>query len=278
MPHTSLSRLSTAGEKIVVCRSARLSPAAYQFYRAVLLTFVERGDAPETAVLRRLAARFGVPFQATLSDMATQDLVQRDPATGRIRAAYPFSGVPTPHRVTLCADLSSEPNDHSVNGDVQVFAMCALDALGIPLMLGRGAEVVSQDALSGEPIRVVICPTDERTSDPLHPNQLLPLDRWRAAWEPPAAVVYARHEEHEAEHDMGVCVAAGSCCPLTNFFARVANADAWVSQHQATADGIVVAQQEALARAYALFAGVLDRDVQANGASMANQLERDGDA
>lgn len=267
-----------------MCRSARLSPAAYQFYCAVLLTFVRCGKAPEPATVRRFAARLGVPFQATLSSMAAQDLVQRDSATGRIRAAYPFSGVPTAHRVTLFADHGGAPSDlngRSVNGDIhdiQVFAMCALDALGIPLMLGRAAEIVSQDAISGEPIRVEICPTADLTRDPAHPNRLLPLHQWSATWEPADAVVYARPEEHEAEHDTGKCIAAGSCCPVTNFFACRANAGAWASQHQTAGDGIVLAQQEALARAYALFAGVLDRDIRANRTSMANQTEGEGGA
>jgi hypothetical protein len=271
MPHTSHSHPPTTSEEIVVCRSARLSSAAYKFYRAVLLTFVERGDAPEPAAMRQLAARFGVPFHATLSNMASQDLVQRDPATGRIRAAYPFSGVPTPHRVTLFAIQSGEPKDQR---DVQVFAMCALDALGIPLMLGRSAEIVSQDALSGEPIRVMMCPAGDLASDPASLRRLLPLDQWLATWEPLEAVVYARSAEHEAEHDAGLCVAAGSCCPVTNFFARVANADAWASQRQVSVDGIALGQHEALARAHSLFAGVLDRDVLANSTAMAHQMEK----
>src|SRR5260221_2331175 len=84
-----------------VCRSARLTPAAYAFYRAILLAFVELGHAPEPAIVAALARRFGVRREATLARMAAQDLLQRDPQTGRIRAAYPFSGVPTPHRVAL---------------------------------------------------------------------------------------------------------------------------------------------------------------------------------
>jgi hypothetical protein len=77
-------------------------------------------------------------------------------------------------------------------------------------------------------------------------------------------VVYARPAEHEAEHDAGICQAEGTCCPVTNFFATAATAQAWLSQQRlldplSTLDGLALNQQEALERAHALFAGVLDR-------------------
>src|SRR5215472_13503582 len=104
---------------ITVCRSARLMPAAYQFY---------------CAILRRFPARGGPP-----------DHTQLDATTGGIRAAYPFSGLPTPHRVLLAPDAQEV-------AEQQVFAMCALDALGIPLMLHRAATILSEDALTHMPI------------------------------------------------------------------------------------------------------------------------------
>jgi hypothetical protein len=45
-------------------------------------------------------------------------------AGGTIRAAYPFSATQTPHRVRIA-------------GGAEVWSMCAIDALGIPAMLGR---------------------------------------------------------------------------------------------------------------------------------------------
>jgi hypothetical protein len=189
--------------------------------------------------------------------MAVQDLVHRDPATGRIRAAYPFSGAPTPHRVTLFTDHTGEKNDQI---EVQVFAMCALDALGIPLMLRRAALITSVDASTGEAIRVLARPPLD-VAGPHAP--ILAVD-WRMTWEPLSAVVYARPPDHEAEHDAGVCLAEGTCCPVTNFFATPASAQAWISQctelePTVALDGYVLNQQEALERAHTLFAGVLDR-------------------
>src|SRR5262249_19890924 len=89
---TGRSIVGAAGEEtadeVWVCRSARLSRPAYRFYRAILLTFLEKDDPPDLAALRQLARRHHVPLAATLARMAAQDLVQCDPRTGITRAAY----------------------------------------------------------------------------------------------------------------------------------------------------------------------------------------------
>jgi hypothetical protein len=241
---------------VLVCRSARLTPAAYRFYRAILLAFVAHSRAPYPDDVAELAHKFDVPLASTLARMAAQDLLQRDPATDQIRAAYPFSGVPTPHRVTLFADYSGERTDQI---DAQVYAMCALDALGIPLMLRRAAQISSADAFTDETVTVLIRPP----ATALDATAIAAAD-WRVSWEPVGAVVYARPAEHEAEHDAGLCQAEGTCCPITNFFATPTAAQEWMMQRMAmkpsgSLDGLVLDQQEALERAHALFAGVLDR-------------------
>jgi hypothetical protein len=231
---------------ITVCRSARLTPAAYRFYCAILRTFPARGGAPDPAQVGHLAERFAVPLAPTLADLVAQDLIQLDAATGRIRAAYPFSGVPTVHRVTL---VPGPVEGRDGRTGQRVFAMCALDALGIPLMLRRGATIVSQDALTNERVSVSIVSVGDAS--------LATLTGWSARWDPPGATVYARAVEHEHEHDGG-CAAAGACCPITNFFADAAHAQQWAQKH-VVPDGVVLAPAEALHRAHALFGGVLHR-------------------
>jgi hypothetical protein len=238
---------------VLVCRSVRLTPVSYRFYRALLLTFVAHSRAPEPDEVEQLAREFKVPLESTLAHMAAQDLLQRDPATGRLRAAYPFSGVPTPHRVTIFADHSGEDTDQI---EAQVYAMCALDALGVPLMLRRAAQISSRDAYTGEAVTALVCP----------PAAALvgAASNWHVRWEPLSAVVYARPAEHEAEHDAGLCQADGTCCPITNFFATPATAQEWMTQQMAldpsrALDGLVLDQQAALERAHALFAGVLEQ-------------------
>ena len=231
---------------ITVCRSARLMPAAYQFYCEILRTF-PAGEGPlDHTQLRQLARRFAVPLAATLADMAAQDLIQLDAKTGGIRAAYPFSGVPTPHRVILAPDTVGSSQELT---EQQVFAMCALDAVGIPFMLHRTATILSEDALTYVSIQVTI--------EPAGSGPLTTLDGWRAQWDPPGTVIFARDAAHEHEHDGG-CAAAGVCCPVTNFFTDVAHAQQWAQLHPVS-DGIVLTPIEALHRAQALFGGVLQR-------------------
>ncbi len=233
----------TAADLVWVCRSATLPRAAYRFYRALLLAFPERGGPPDRAMLRRLARCFGIGLDATLARLAAEDLAQRDPATGAIRAAYPFSGVPTAHRVTLLGDPGRTP-------EVQIYAMCALDALGIPLMLRRSALVTSVDPLSGEAVRVHVWQAD---ADAEGTESGLP--GWRAEWDPVTAVVYARPEDPMAD---AADIAAACRCPVTNFFSAQAQARRWAERHGAPGD-VLLASAQALQRAERRFGGLLDR-------------------
>src|SRR5208282_5745849 len=82
----------------------------------------------------------GIPASQILAGLAAGDFLALD-GQGQITAAYPFSAVPTGIDVTL-------------PGGVRVAAMCAIDALGIPAMLGTDAVITSADPVSGEPVQV----------------------------------------------------------------------------------------------------------------------------
>jgi hypothetical protein len=230
-------------DAVWVCRSATLPHAEYRFYRALLLVFPKRGSPPDRPALRHLARRFGVNLEATLTTLAAHDLVQRDPTTGAITAAYPFSGVPKPHRVTLLSDPGG-------SSGIQVYAMCALDALGIPLMLRRSALVTSLDPLTSEEVHVRVWREDAATS-----ATESGLPGWRAEWQPATALVYARPEDHTADS----CDIASACrCPVTNFFTVLAHASQWAERHGAPGD-VTLTPVEALPRADRRFGGILDR-------------------
>jgi hypothetical protein len=89
-----------------------------------------------------MAAR-GLELDETLGALAARDLVHCDPDSGAVAVAYPFCGRATAHRVRLAAG-------------VQVFAMCAIDALGIAFMLNQAVEVSSSDPTTGEAITVTV--------------------------------------------------------------------------------------------------------------------------
>src|SRR5262249_53678501 len=159
---------------------------------------------------------FDVKLDATLSTLALDDLVQRNPTTGAITAAYPFSGVPQPHRVTLLTDPQGSAGR-------QLFAMCALDALGVPLMLRQSALVTSCDALTGEGVRAR---TWQAADAPDAAASGLP--GWRAGWARASAAVYRRPEVPTVD----VCGTAAACrCPVTNFFTSPAQAHRWAELH-----------------------------------------------
>ena len=163
-----------------------------------------------------MAARFQLDAEATLRQLAERDLIQRDPSTGVITCAYPFSGRPTPHQVHI-ADLPP------------VYAMCAVDALGIPFMLRRTARIVSHDPVSRQPIVVEV-------------------QAGQARWNPPTTVVSI------GRLDAGPLV--HTCCGVTHFFASLDTATAYLDSGRMQR-GQVLDQQVALAVAVGMFGAVL---------------------
>ncbi|GGO45999.1 organomercurial lyase [Streptomyces lasiicapitis] len=161
-------------------------------HQAVLRHFAATGSAPEAAVLEPVAAASGRTAVEVLAELAREDFLTLGP-DGRIRAAYPFSAVPTPHRV-------------SIAGGTQVWSMCAIDALGIPAMLGRDVVITSADPVTGESVTVT-------------------GEDGRMVWEPAAAVVFVGRR--------GGCSgpAAEVCCDTLNFFTGAVSARTWIEQH-----------------------------------------------
>jgi hypothetical protein len=245
-------------------------------YRALLLVFPERGGPPDRATLRQLARQSGLRLEPTLALLAAQDLIQRDHTTGAIRAAYPFSGVPTAHRVHLAA-TSAQPA-------VDVFAMCALDALGIPLMLRRAATITSEDGLTREPVRVSVRPSVEPVVPGVQGTSVASAVNeeagegwtggwsrdWSAVWDPAESVVVGRPENHEHEQGVG---AADACCPIINFFRSAGHAAQWATLAHPGSEVRVYRKVEALRHAATLFAGVLDRLPDAPAASIEGSAE-----
>ena len=202
-------------------RAQQLGGPEAGFYQAMLREFPARGGPPDAAWLAAEAATRGLDAAAALARLEEYDLIVRDPATGAIVSLYPFSGVPTPHRVTVA-------------GGSTVYSMCAIDALGIPFMLGADAVIESVDPTTGTPIRVAV--RDDRA-------------RWKPAT---AAVLTASLED-------AVGPKAQRCCPVMNFFATVAAAEAYRAAHPQVA-GRVLTQAEAVEHGRRYFGGLLSPD------------------
>lgn len=188
--------------------------------RALPLGEVER--AAHQRILRSFAGT-GQPPDDVPADVlrALHDMdAIRVTSYGEIAVAYPFSAIPTRHRVRI--------------GDrVDVYAMCAIDALGIAPMLGQDTVIESVDITTGRPVSLV-------------------TRAGSTSWEPTEAVVFVGA-------DSGGGPSADCCCDYLNFFTDGTAARAWIAAHP-DVPGQILDQPDAEVLANRLFAHLLADD------------------
>lgn len=185
-------------------------------HQCVLRAFAATGRAPSAACLAA-AGPYGADPGKVLAELHAADFLRLDEA-GRIQAVYPFSALRTAHVVDIADGL-------------RVFAMCAIDALGIAAMLGTAVTIRSTDPATGDPVNVAV-----------------PADGSEAVWDPAAAVVFAGRQvdcapcadpatgltaDRAAEPVLAAppAPAADVCCGYVNFFTAAASAAAWAAAH-----------------------------------------------
>lgn len=185
-------------------------------HQAVLRSFAQTGGPPEMSLLEGAAA----PFDAAraLAELAAGDFLYLDDA-GRITAAYPFSALPTAHRV-------------QITGGASTYAMCAIDALGIAPMVDSTVVIQSADPSTGQPITVTV-------------------DGSNSEWHPRTAVVFDGRTGSEPAGP-----SAETCCGYMNFFATRAAAAAWAHAHPEITGGIL-SQDRAIEAGKQIFGGLL---------------------
>jgi len=167
---------------------AKLSPQEDTVRKSILKAFADEAKAPS---VQELAHDLGLPFMSVLEvcrTLAAADLIVWQDDTTRIMSAYPFSGIPTAHQVLLA-------------GHTPCYAMCAIDALGIPFMFGHGASIRSACFFCHNPVTVGI---DGGLLQRVHPSTL---------------VVWFSTRD-------GCCLAEARC-PLMNFFCDESHLHAW---------------------------------------------------
>jgi len=169
-------------------RAARLPYPLRKVHQAILRHFAATGAAPTNTEIDSAGQAAGLDPTAALRALAADDLIAIDP-TGRLLAAYPFSPTPTAHLVTLPTAMAH--------------AMCAIDALGAPYMLGADAVITSTDPHNGKPIQVTVT-------------------RGAARFQPAGAVVV-----YAATPATGRSV--DTCCSTINFFTDTGSAHAWIT-------------------------------------------------
>ncbi|MGH3631183.1 MAG: organomercurial lyase, partial [Sciscionella sp.] len=208
MPELELVSAYDPGEvaSVMAARQAGLSEAVHRLYQAILTRFLDTGSPPDQTWLQREAEGLGLDPRPACTELADADLVHLDEG-GWVSVAYPFSGVPSGHRVTL-ADGPS------------VWAMCAIDALGIPQMANRDATIIATDPHTNEPVRV------EATAG-----------EWR--WTPRSTTVLV------AQADTGDASAL-CACPHVNFYTSPKHAQAYLSNHPELTGELLLAQGAAI--------------------------------
>lgn len=195
-------------------------PRRDPLHRFILETFAATGRSPS---LEQVRERFALPTlgeaDARLRALEQSGAVHRNPGDAAITHAYPFSNEPTAHRVHLA-------------GGPDVYAMCAIDALGMPFMLHRDATIASACAHCDAEVRVEVQDGSVRT------------------YAPRETVVWL------ADRTDG-CVAATDLCPDLNFFCSSEHLRAWVAAH-GNKPGVQLTFEEALARGRQIFEPLLD--------------------
>lgn len=184
---------STPGEVLSAWRTRALplDPVEKAAQQAILRAFATTGHPPNAADIDPDTAGGGRSPAEVLNALHEVDAI-RLAKDGQIAVAYPFSTAPTRHRVRI-------------GEQVDVYAMCAIDALGVAPMLGQDTLIESVDVTTGQPITV--------TTSGGH-----------ASWEPAEAVVFIG-----ADADGGR--SADCRCDYLNFFADRDAAEAWTSAH-----------------------------------------------
>jgi Alkylmercury lyase len=176
----------------MAARASQLSPAARQVHRAVLAAFVTAGQPPPAAEIERLIRSGAGEPDRVRAELTAADLLGFTPR-GEIRAAYPFSPAPTSIRV-------------SWDGGPDVYAMCAIDALGMSAMLGRPVAITAAEPGTGRTITVTI-------------------EGDRARWASRTAVVFAGDTGNPG------CPSVDRCCGYISFFTTRRAARAWARRH-----------------------------------------------
>ena len=118
-------------------RQRALPPGHARIHQAILDSFARVGAPPARADLVEMA---NIDPDSILERLAADDLVVLD--GGTVVGAYPFTLETTPHRLVI-------------EGEVELNAMCSLDAVAVAPVFGCDVEIRSSCAVTGVPIRIL---------------------------------------------------------------------------------------------------------------------------
>jgi len=198
-------------------RGARLTTEEECVRRRVLEGFAT-GATVSVATLAERSRIAPAHVRETLGRLAAADLLVLDGTGETVLAAYPFSSIPTPHRVHLSGR--------------EVFALCAVDALGIAAMLKEDVSISSHCVHCGRSVQIQA-----------RPEQL-------TRHLPSETVVWFPSSEGDC------CPVAQSRCPNISFFCTSDHLEAWRKANGQPA-GVVLSLLEAFEAGRAIFGSLL---------------------
>lgn len=175
---------SCAPKKLLI---RELSAEENQVRKYILTEYTRSGTAP---LRERIGEQFrDLDVDSILQKLDTLDFIYMS-AEKVIECCYPFSSRETAHTVEM--------------GQINVYCMCAIDALGVPFMVGKDVVIHSECGFSGEPLTIRI--EEEK-------------------------IVYRTHRDIWVWGDLDRCgKSADSCCRKIVFFVSD-NLDKWLESH-----------------------------------------------
>jgi len=158
----------------------------------IFKAILQSGKAPTIKQLNVALKKSSPGLSRVINKLEEKDLLFRSKKTKEILSIYPLSLLPTDHQVVLGHDKS-------------LFAMCAVDALGIPNMFNKNAKVVSKCEECKQ--RIIIEIRKGEITSRSCPLVLI--------WSP---------RKQEAPQ-------AKTCCPLVNFFCSAKHLREWEAKN-----------------------------------------------
>lgn len=177
---------------------ANLSPEEDEIRKYILKEIAINGKSPSNGQITKELKGISLSFvEDTIDKLNKADiLLTRD---GRVISSYPFSLIETSHKVTF-------------NDGHEVYALCAIDALGIPYMMGADVAIRS------------MCPECDNEIGIVIKNGRI------ASHKPDGTIVYVSSGE--------LCGhVADTCCPFMNFFCSETHLEQWKWENPEFKDG-----------------------------------------
>lgn len=173
------------------CRCV-LTSREIEVLKCIFETILKTEKTPTIREMRLSLKKSDEYIIHTLDELEKKDILLRKRGTKEIVSIYPLSLTPTEHRIIL------------ENGK-RLFAMCAVDALGMPIMFNRKAKIVSRCEKCKQEITIEI--ENEEIAWISHPDIMI--------WSP----------------GRQIAPAAEITCPSVNFFCCKEHLEEWIKEN-----------------------------------------------